>query len=52
MAVSCIPPMLEVLEDQRVTTAELNWLTQDLLLVVITAVMMTAFWGLVEGDIE
>jgi len=52
MPISLIPPMLGVLEDQRVTTAELNWFIQEGIMIVIMAVMMTAFWGLVEESIE
>ena len=52
MSIGFIPPTLKVIEDQRVTTGELNWLTQELILMIIMAVMMTAFWGLVERSIE
>lgn len=52
MAIGFIQPTLQVLGDQRVTTGELNWLTQELMLVIIMAVMMTAFWKLVEMETE
>jgi hypothetical protein len=52
MTIDFIPPTLQVLEDQRVTPDEISWLTQELLLVIIVAVMMTAFWNMIEEGIE
>jgi len=52
MPISFIPPALAVLEDQRVTTGEMSWLIQEIMVVIIMAVMMTAFWGLVERSIQ
>lgn len=42
-----IRPTLTVLEDQRVTTSEVSWLTQEWMTVMIMVVMMTAFWSMV-----
>ena len=44
--------MLGVLEDQRVTAAELNWFMQEGIMIVIIAVMMTSFWKIAEESIE
>jgi len=52
MPISFIPPVLEILEDQRVTTAELNWFIQEGIMIVIMAVMMTSFWKIAEESIE
>ena len=52
MTVGLIRPALEVLEDQRVTTGELNWLTQECMVVITVAVMMVVFWNLIERGIE
>lgn len=52
MSIGFIPPTMQVLEDQRVTPSEINWLTQELMAVIITAVMMAAFWDLIEEGIE
>lgn len=52
MAIGFIPPTLGVLEDQRVTVSELNWYTQTCILIIITTVMMTAFWELIEKGME
>jgi putative effector of murein hydrolase LrgA (UPF0299 family) len=52
MAISFIPPTLQVLQDRQVTTGELNWLIQELMLVIIVAVMMTGLWRLVERGTE
>ena len=50
--VGIIQPTLMVLEDQEVTPGEISWLTQELLVVITIAVMMAAFWELVEEGIE
>lgn len=52
MAVGFIQPTMKVLEDQRVTPGEISWLTQELLMVIALAVIMTAFWELIEEGIE
>ena len=52
MTVSFVPPVLYVLEDRRVTTIELDWLTQELIMVTISAVMMAAFLKLTEVGIQ
>lgn len=52
MSYDFIPPVVEVLKDQQVTTTEIQWLTAELLLVVIAAVAMTTFWELVEEGLE
>ncbi|MFW6125531.1 MAG: hypothetical protein ACOC58_00335 [Chloroflexota bacterium] len=41
-------PILEVIEDRRVTTSEMGGLTQELLVMITVAVVMTAFWAIVE----
>jgi len=51
MSIGFIPPTFQVLEDQSVTTGELNWLTQELMMVIIMAVIMTAFWEMIEEGI-
>lgn len=52
MTIEFIPPIVGVIEDRRVTTAELNWLSQELIAVIIIAVMMTAFWNMIEESLE
>jgi len=49
VTIGFIPPVLGVLEDQRVSTAELNWFIQEGMMVIIAAVLMTAFWKIAEG---
>ena len=48
MAIGFLPPMLEVLEDRQVTAAEVGGLTQELLAMIAVAVVMAAFWAIVE----
>ncbi len=50
--IDIIPPTMEVIRDQRVTTAELNWYTQEMMLVAIMSVMMAGFWKLAEEGIQ
>jgi hypothetical protein len=52
MSVDFIPPVLEVLRDRQVTTAEIQWLATELLVVTVAMVAMTTFWELVEEDLE
>lgn len=52
MPIGFIPPMLQVLEDRRVTPGETSWLTQELMAVIITAVITTAFWKIVGKSLE
>lgn len=52
MPIGFIQPTMKVLEDQRVTPSEISWLIQELLMVIALAVMMTAFWELVEEGME
>jgi hypothetical protein len=52
MVIGFIPPTMQVLEDRRVTPAEISWLTQQLLVIITLAVMTTAFWELVEKGME
>ena len=52
MSVDFIPPVLEVLRDRQVTTAEIKWLATELLLVTIATVAMSTFWELVEEGLE
>ena len=52
MSYDFIPPVMEVLKDRQVTTAEIEWLAVELLLVTIAAVAMSMFWELVEEGLE
>jgi hypothetical protein len=52
MSYDFIPPVVEVLKDQQVTAVEIQWLTSELLLVIIAAVVMASFWALVEEGLE
>gem|GEM_PF-4163942 len=48
MVIGFIPPTLEVIRDQRVTTEEVNWYIQELMLVAIIGVMIAGFWKLAD----
>jgi len=52
MSMGFIQPTLAVLEDRRVTTGELSWYLQELMMVIITAVVMTMAVKLTEETIE
>jgi hypothetical protein len=52
MSYDFIPPVVEVLKDQQVTFAEIQWLTMELLSVIMAAVLMTTFWELAEEGVE
>jgi len=52
MTVGFIQPTLSVLEDGRVTTGELGWYLQELMMVIITAAVMTTAVELTEETIE
>ena len=52
MSVDFISPVLEVVRDQQVTIAEIQWLATELLLVTVAAVAMSTFWELVEEGLK
>ena len=52
MTMGFIQPTLSVLEDRRVTTGELGWYLQELMLVIITATLMTTAVKLTEETLE
>ncbi len=45
MPIALIAPTLTVLEDMRVTPAELEWYSEQLSTILVAAAAMAVFWG-------
>jgi len=52
MSMGFIQPTLSVLEGRRVTTGELSWYIQELMMMIIAAAVMTTAVKLTERTIE
>jgi len=50
--IGLIPPTIEVMQGGMITPMETVWWSQEVILVLISAIMTGLFWALTEGVVE
>ena len=52
MPLSLIAPAWEVLQDSRVSPAEIGWFIEHALMIIVAAAMTAVFWTIAEEALD